>query len=196
MTYETLLSGEGGVFYGSSSNGVEEMKKKFIYVSVLILLIVTPMTVWAFENKPDGFRGIKWRTNIKNLSDMKFEGKAGATSYYHRQGDKMKIGSAMLDDIGYGFYKNEFYIVMIQFHSLINFDALKSTFFQQYGPGYQHNRYQEDYYWGLRDGSDVVISLEYNKVSKKGAIFFEYQPLSKAEKAERKRKAKAGKDDL
>ena len=41
---------------------------KALFLVVAILL--SPCISWAFSNEPDGFRGIKWGTNILELSDM------------------------------------------------------------------------------------------------------------------------------
>ena len=45
--------------------------KGFLIVSLLTLgFVVTPVSSWAFQNEPKSFRGIKWGTNIAELSEM------------------------------------------------------------------------------------------------------------------------------
>jgi hypothetical protein len=44
------------------------VKTKILMAALFVLI---PLSVNAFKNEPDGFRGIKWGTNIKDLKDMK-----------------------------------------------------------------------------------------------------------------------------
>jgi len=162
---------------------------------VFMIVILQQFNAYAYDNEPEGFRGIKWGTNIKDVKNMKLVEDAVDSKFYMRKDEKNKIGDAIVDSIVYVFYNNKFYGVIIKFNSITNFTRLKETFFQQYGSGNKHNRFMEDYDWGLM-GSDVYINLKYSEVSEKGQIHYSYRPIAEEKKSALKRKAKEAKDDL
>jgi len=73
-------------------------------VFLLIISVWVSLPAFAFQNEPDGFRGIKWGTNISELPDMSLSEDYGNSKFYLRKGEKLKIGDADIDRIGYGFY--------------------------------------------------------------------------------------------
>ena len=105
----------------------------------------------------------------------------------------MKIGDADIDEISYAFYKERFYAVQIRFHGYMNFTALKSTLFEQYGHGKQPNRFMQEYWW---DGGTVSTILKYFEIEKKGVIAYRFAPIAREIEADRKEKAKKGSKDL
>ena len=82
-------------------------------------LILSP-PVFAFQNEPDGFRGIKWGTNISELSEMGLIEDDGESKFYVRKNDKMQIGDADLERIAYVFYKDRLYGIMVRYSSSLN----------------------------------------------------------------------------
>ncbi len=92
-------------------------------------------------SEPDGFRGIKWGTDISTIQGMKDTGKGYSAhpdeKYYTREGDKLETGGAKLKKIQYSFYKGKFFEVTIwieeknlqQFRNIIKerFGKLHST---------------------------------------------------------------------
>jgi hypothetical protein len=164
---------------------------------VLFLLVILACTpVIAFQNEPDGFRNIKWGTNISELSGMSVVETHPDLKFYSKDGDKMAIGNASLDEIVYGFYKDQFSNVLIYFHSLSAFLALKDALFEQYGSGSQPNQFMERYYWMDLIGGTTTITLDFSKVSDKGTLSFQSKKLLKKQQADEKQKAKAAKGDL
>ena len=79
------------------------MKKNLsiLLLSSILILLITGIG-FAFQNEPDGFRGLKWgdapTEDMKFLGQIIYEG-----NLYHREGDKLNIGSAKLDNISYWF---------------------------------------------------------------------------------------------
>jgi len=167
--------------------------KKGIFGSLIVILLIVPQASYAFQNEPDGFRGIKWGTEIKTLKDMKLKEDDGDSKFYKRKDDKLKIGDADLQYISYSFYKNQFYLVMIGFQSLTNFTKLKETLFEQYGEGNRTNRFMERYFWF---GADVSITLDYNEIRETGSISYFFKPILDQIKLDQKNKAKKGAGDL
>ena len=161
------------------------------FLLIITFCITTP--AFAFQNEPDGFRGIKWGTNISELPDMGLVEDAGDLKYYSRLYDSMKIGDTRVDRIIYGFYKDRFYRVEISFSEFSNFTRLKATFLDQYGSGYKPYSLLEDYWW---DGSTVSIVMDYNEILGKGRIIFFFKPISEEKKADDIQRAKKGVKDL
>jgi hypothetical protein len=103
------------------------------YPHMMFFLLVASFlfsdSVFAFQNEPENFREIKWGTNIKELSEMGFFQEDGKFKIYKRKNDKMNIGDADIKMLSYGFYKDRFFSVTIQFDSFSNFSKLKNILF-------------------------------------------------------------------
>ena len=71
------------------------------------------------RSDPDGFRGIKWGTEISTLKDLeKVEQDKSTDSdlvWYTRKGDTLAIGEAKLENIFYSFWMGNFEGVWIDF---------------------------------------------------------------------------------
>jgi hypothetical protein len=160
---------------------------------LLIISICVSIPAFAFQNEPDGFRGIKWGTNISELLDMSLSEDRGDSKFYLRKGDKLKIGDADIDRISYGFYKGRFNKLHIIYKGSLNFTKLKDTFFAQYGPGIKPNRFMEQYYWV---GETLSIAFEHSEITNEGKIVYTYDPVSNEKEADSKEKAKEGAKDL
>lgn len=147
--------------------------------SVLFFLtsvnIIFPLQVSAFENEPDGFRGLKWGTHISELTDMSLIESNGDIKIYVHKNDKMQFGDAKLKEIVYAFYKDRLFSVSIRYSSYLNYLKLKQIFFRLYGNGNQPNIYMKRYLW---IGSAVDISLEYKEMPNKGKIYYFYKPIA------------------
>jgi hypothetical protein len=161
------------------------------FLLIITFCITTP--AFAFQNEPDGFRGIKWGTNISELRDMGLVEDVDDLKYYSRKDDKMKLGDTDIEQIRYGFYKDRFYTVKISFSEFSNFTRLKATFIDQYGLGYKLYSKLEDYSWV---GSTVSIVMDYNEILGKGRIIFFFKPISEEKKADDIQRAKKGVKDL
>lgn len=167
------------------------MKK--ISLVVLFFLLSCVSVASSFENEPDGFRGVMWGANLKDLPDMVADGVVGDEKWFKKNGDKLQVGEAELTDIVYGFYKDKFYTVIMGFDTFHNFKKVKEALFQKYGAGRQPNRYLERYLWM---GENCTISLDFNSMNKKGMIYYVYKSLLMEKNKDEKEKAKKAADDL
>ena len=88
-------------------------------------------------SEPDGFRGIKWGTEITTLKDMEKvkEDKSSDSDlvWYTRKGDTLAIGKAKLENISYSFWVGNFESVWIDFEGDENFETLKKELFERFG---------------------------------------------------------------
>ena len=164
------------------------MKKGF-GLTLIFLVFLLPTSTLAFQNEPDGFRGIKWETDISKRPDMSHvEG-----NMYHRKNDKLTIGDANVKHIGYMGYKGKLMAVGVVYEGFLNSEKLQQTLFQVYGEGQKPNRFLEKYYWF---GVNVQISFAYSKITNRGKILYNYRPLWEERKRDLKEAAKKGAGDL
>jgi len=121
---------------------------KTFHAAVGVAAVLVSSVVFAFENEPDGFRGIKWGTPFAtNASEMTNVAKVhGGHTVYHRKRDKMQIGGAELNSIGYGYFEGRFYTALIK-TDVVQKRALKMAFTSQFGKPEQKNEYIEKYHW-------------------------------------------------
>ena len=96
---------------------------------------------YSFQNEPDGFGGIKWGQDFKNIKEhlIQQEAKDGFFAgekdirAYAKSNDKKMLGAAHLRDIYYYFWKDKFICVEIFTNGLSNFASLKKFCFERYG---------------------------------------------------------------
>lgn len=169
-------------------------KKIFVATNLMLitLVILSTGTSYAFKNEPDGFRGIKWGTDINTLSNMTVVNSDGDTHTYERTGDEMKIGNAELAVLTYFFWKGKLCGIAIKTKGYTNWSALRNAVFAKFGKGYQRNRYIEDYLWGSPSKGKTLISLEYNEFSKVGTLFMYSIEVEKQKAEYEKQQAKEG----
>ena len=141
---------------------------------LLIISVYVAIPAFAFQNEPDGFRGIKWGTNIRELTDMLVVESGKDTLYYARKTDNMKIGDADIGQISYGFYKNRFFVALVEYKGYVNSTKLKAILIGQYGKPEQPNQLMEKYFWS---GQTVDIYFDYNEMLKSGNIYYSFRPI-------------------
>lgn len=168
--------------------------KRFIKCCILLFILLVPLSSFGYDNEPDGFRGIKWGTDISELKDMntyggKLSNDAQLYALYTRQNDELQIGEAKLERIEYRFWDNKLSSVMIITKGYANWTALRDTAFTKFGKGYQSNQFIKDYHW---NGDITYLSLKYNEIEEKGTLFLLSTKLAEQERIYKQRKAKEG----
>jgi hypothetical protein len=128
----------------------------------------------TFKNEPDGFRNIKWDTDISTLKDMIIiENSEPAELWlsdmkaYRKKNDELKIGDAKLESVAYLFHKDKFEGAFIVFYGSSNWDTLKEATFEKFGKGMQTNKFKEEYIW---IGNKTVALLYYYEITEKGFL--------------------------
>ena len=136
--------------------------KKIVLLSVILIFLITGIS-FAFQNEPEGFRGLKWGDTP--TEDMTFL--SGSSTYsgncYYREDDKFNIGTAKLDCIFYHFtlYSNQFCDVSAGFYSETTYNILKVIFEEKYGKPTLINE-KEDRYFLIWNGENTKISLTFD----------------------------------
>jgi hypothetical protein len=115
-------------------------------------------------SEPDGFRGIKWGTDISTLKDMTFVTEIDKDAKrYERKRDELKLGKAKLDSIQYEFRKGRFYLVEIEFQGVEDFNRIKEAMFETYGKGRsmmeKSEGLSESYFWE-GEKTDIIIIFD------------------------------------
>ncbi len=144
------------------------------------------------SKEPDGFRGIKWGTDISTLSGMNRcpeDSPEPHMAFYTREGDELQIGGAKLSIIAYGFYKHKFLVATLFTDNPIDFYALKDIVFEKFGSGDQPNKHKEEWLWL---GKIAGIHLKYDKSSQEGSLWICSEKIRLQEKEDKKQKAKEG----
>ena len=150
--------------------------KQPILIVVLALVVGSFGTVHAFRKEPEGFRGIKWGTHIEKTKDLYFAGPSQTWNVYRRNNENLKMGEATVREIEYYFYKQRFYSVRVRFFGEQNLLNVRKMLSDAYGRGIQHPKaYSVEYQWR---GSKVDIHIEYDNISKQGALVYTYLPIS------------------
>jgi hypothetical protein len=161
------------------------------------------------RSDPDGFRGIRWGTEISALGDMeKVEQDKSSSSdlaWYIRKGDTLAIGKAKLENIFYSFWMGSFESVWIDFKGDENFETLKKELFERFGKALESEElmkktdrevprepppigHGEEFYawWGKR----TEMTLSYSKERHKGTLYINSRTMREERKAYEKQKEK------
>ena len=136
-------------------------------------------------SEPEGFRGIKWGTDIKDLPGMEYsriDPSSGGIEVYTRKDDALVIGDSKIEKIEYSFWNGKFSNVWIYTMGLRNWQKLKEAFFEAFGPGFQARIEKEDYLWL---GEKTRIRIIYDVLSRQGtAVIISREQSRKMETGE------------
>lgn len=109
------------------------------HVIFLIAALLAAHATSAFDNEPDGFRGIAWQSAFEDFADeMKFKSESGDGEHisYLRDNDKMFIGEIPLKRLEYNYWNGRFSYVSLQAFGS-DCDSLFEAFVDRFGqPGF------------------------------------------------------------
>ena len=153
------------------------MRNRIVLVLVLIVSFIGATLLFAQEkegfksgSEPDGFRGIKWGTNVNEIKDLEYiQTMKDGRKIYTRIEDKMQIGNAQLDTIWYSFLDDKFYSVFVSTKKG-HCNELNAAVVSTFGEGYR-TRFGETQYRGVITWADLICRADQgrlNLTSKKG----------------------------
>lgn len=135
---------------------------------VIVAFLTLSVGAFGFQNKPDGFRGLKWRD--PPTEDMEFVFEVNIRKEYIRPGDKMSLGEVELGTILYGFVEVDgelkFCIASLRFVNESRFTILKTICEERFGPPTSEESYRLSWF----DGGEVAILLSYDFTEKSGLL--------------------------
>jgi len=154
-------------------------------------LLALPLAFLAYDNEPDGFRGIRWGSELKELEgfhEMITDPGYVNTEYYIREGDKMKIGGAKLSTIRYKFWQERLSGIRICTVGYENYLALLDACEARFGEATR----VEDLDTHIWDGKVTRITLTYESTSDKVSLAFDGVRFMKEMLKRRKIEAEEG----
>lgn len=161
---------------------------------LLLIVLLMPIAAFAFQNEPDGFRGINWGDDqILHAEQLTEADRKDDVVLYSRKDDPLKIGGADLSSIYYRYKNGKFTSVVIHTDGMSNQMALVDSFESQFGRGSKPNRYMDKYHWY---GTKAFITINCIKIKKTCTATLMSGQALKEEIAERKRDASNAASDF
>jgi hypothetical protein len=149
----------------------------------IILFMALPIAALggsdAFKpgSEPDGFRGIKWGTEISTLKGMELIKDEGLEKNYQKKEDNLTMGASQLSDITYVFRGGKFITVIIRTKGEVNYAHLKDACFEKFGKGWRKEADEkldiQSFAWF---GEATWVTLKYEKVKEEGVLTFSQMP--------------------
>ena len=177
-----------------------QMKKVTLSTLVLTILLMSGFAFAQTFNpgrEPDGFRGIRWGTDISTLSGMEHyrTSEIGGTlpvdlwdldrgaliekidlEIYLKTGDELRIGGAELEKIEYGFWRGKFCEITVTTRGPENWVSLREAVFEEFGKG-TLSRFNpplggiEEFDWYFWVGKTAEMELIYRSSSRIGKFW-------------------------
>ncbi len=129
---------------------------------------------FAPGTEPDGFRGIKWQTDIVSLDPfrtMEVIEIMGPFTYYTKIKEDLRYGTADLVDIVYEFWNGKFSGVVVKVKGEDQFQKLKDYCFARFGEGQRSKTYAQmqvqDFYY---NGVKTRMYLKYSDIDRMGEL--------------------------
>jgi hypothetical protein len=113
----------------------------------------------------NGFRDVTFGTPLSQYPDMELAEDSHGIQTYKRPHENLQIGTIAVQQIGYSFYKNQLYAVIVIVKGSLNSSALLETLTHAYGAGTQPNPYMKHYFWA---GQIVYGSYTENSIAQDG----------------------------
>jgi ArsR family metal-binding transcriptional regulator len=138
-------------------------------------------------SEPDGFRGLKWQTDIATLDPlhtMEVIEIMGPFTYYKKKKEDLHLVTVKLDDIIYEFWNGKFSGVMIKVRGNNQFQILKDYVFARFGPGQRSQVLErlnvQDFYY---NGVKTRMYLKFSDIDRTGELsMYSIALLSKQQK--------------
>ncbi len=157
--------------------------RKVVMTAIAFFLLLLTTGAMAFQNEPEGFRGLKW--GDPPTEDMALWDVVVGLDLYILPGEKLSLGEAELVLITYCFYEDRFMEVNLHFLELDNYALLKEICRTKFGKELEQSA--SDLYWV---SSQSEVSMDYLSVKNYGVltlasfpIFTEYIDAMKAAEA-------------
>lgn len=144
-----------------------KMRKGIILGLLVVLLVLIATGALAFENEPEGFRGLKW--GDPPTEDMRYVATINVIiRRYRKVNEKLSEGNANLEFVQYNFYgePEKLFTVHIVFYGEDNFNHLKKICRDRFGEP-TSTRVDRLRWWGEK----AAVELNYYYPKDKGGEF-------------------------
>jgi hypothetical protein len=165
-----------------------------ILLSAMTLLAQDKMFTYNYSFKPgsepDGFRGLKWQTDIATLDPlhtMEVISIVGPFIYYKKNKEDLHLVTVKLDDITYEFWNGKFSGVIIKVRGNNQFQILKEYVVARFGPGQRSKALEDlnvqDFYY---NGVKTRMYLKFSDIDRIGELsMYSIALLSQQQKLDR-----------
>ncbi|MFZ5448012.1 MAG: hypothetical protein ACOZFS_05180 [Thermodesulfobacteriota bacterium] len=165
------------------------MIKQAILLGLILLLTLilgsspgpaTPDKMFTYDytfkpgTEPDGFRSLKWGTNIATLDPlhtMEVLAVVGPFTYYKKNNEDLHLVNIEINDIIYEFWNGKFSGVIVKVKGERQFQILKEYVFARFGEGQRSKILQQmgvqDFYY---NGVKTRMSLRYSDLDREGEL--------------------------
>ena len=165
------------------------MVRKTAISGVLIagaVILLSAMTLWAQDkmftynysfkpgSEPDGFRGMKWQTDIATLDPlhtMEVIEIMGPFVYYKKNKEDLQLVTVRLDNIIYEFWNGKFSGVIVKVRGDNQFQILKEYVFARFGQGQRSKALEQlnvqDFYY---NGVKTRMYLKFSDIDRTGEL--------------------------
>jgi hypothetical protein len=174
--------------------------KKSLFLSLFMALIMVTITANGQNLKKldekYGFKDAIFEmsvTSFPDLVEISDSTTSGLGRAYARTGDDLKLGNAELESITYLFYKDKLSSIVIKTKGFANTKAMYDTFVQQYGRGYQSNRYIDEFTWW---GKRTSMNIKKSSITSDGTLLMWSKPMYELQKKDNEEAAKKAAADL
>lgn len=130
----------------------------------------------SFTKEPDGFRDIRWGTEIEKCDDMVPDIYAFGRSIFNRKKENLKMGDSLLSGIDYHFHDGKFCAAVVFFAGNEDFRKIRDEVFRLYGKAPESQRGGYQYRW---KGRDVEVFLSFKGMANVGRLIYVYTPLDR-----------------
>jgi hypothetical protein len=130
-------------------------------------------------SEPDGYNGIKWQTRLSTLERMKHtrtDPTHGGIEFYVRDGDTFKLENGKHKPVQYGFWREKFYVAVVNTKGPEEWNALKDSVFKKFGVGAKPFTNREEYLWV---GRNAIMALQYDENFKSGTFYIRCDLMTK-----------------
>ena len=149
-----------------------------ILLSAMTLLAQDKMFTYNYSFKPgsepDGFRGMKWQTDIATLDPlhtMEVIEIMGPFVYYKKNKEDLQLVTVKLDNIIYEFWNGKFSGVIIKVRGDNQFQILKEYVFARFGQGQRSKVLEQlnvqDFYY---NGVKTRMYLKFSDIDRTGEL--------------------------
>jgi hypothetical protein len=107
-----------------------------LQVTITILVLFLPLSIIAFQNEPNGFRGLEWGSELSSLKDIELVENDMSRKFvkvYRIRNDELIIGDAKLEYIDYIAWKGKLSEVIILAKGNVNVENLRAACIKQFG---------------------------------------------------------------
>ncbi|WP_319585360.1 hypothetical protein [uncultured Desulfobulbus sp.] len=157
---------------------------------LFLLFLLLPTLLFA-KADIDGFKGMRWGSNLSDLQQTKKlvltkEGGKSGSALYALENEELRFGKATLTGIQYSFTKERLHGVILLFTGGKNFAAMKAEAIAKFGESTKIELTGEEMYNWAGPITNTVLS--YNQKSQSGFLFMKPKKMPPPTKAAEKRK--------